>query len=78
MSVSLSPPKGCFHEGRDVHLFSLLLYLCCSEQCLARSKEKVLVAQLCPTLCDPMDCSLPDPSAHGISQARILGCHSLL
>ena len=30
------------------------------------------VAQLCLTLCDPMDCSLPGPSAHGIFQARIL------
>ena len=28
-------------------------------------------AQLCPTLCDPVDCSLPG-SLHGISQARIL------
>ena len=26
----------------------------------------------CPTLCDPMDCSLPGSSLHGISQARIL------
>ena len=32
----------------------------------------VLVAQLCPTLFNPMDCSLPDSSVHGISQARIL------
>ena len=30
------------------------------------------VAQLCPTLCDPMDCSLPGSSVHGILQARIL------
>ena len=29
------------------------------------------VAQLCLTLCDPMDCSLPGSSVHGISQARI-------
>ena len=29
-------------------------------------------AQLCPTLCDPMDCSPPGSSVHGISQARIL------
>ena len=28
--------------------------------------------QSCPTLCDPMDCSQPGPSVHGISQARIL------
>ena len=28
--------------------------------------------QLCPTLCDPMDCSLPGSFAHGVFQARIL------
>ena len=30
------------------------------------------VAQLCPTLCDPMDCSLPGSSVHGLFQARVL------
>ena len=30
------------------------------------------VAQLCPTLCDPMDSSLPGSSLHGILQARVL------
>ena len=30
------------------------------------------VAQLCPTLCDPMDCSPPGSSIHEILQARIL------
>ena len=30
-----------------------------------------LVAQSCLTLCDPMDCSPPGPSVHGIAQARI-------
>ena len=30
------------------------------------------VAQLCPTLYDPMDCSLPGSAVHGILQARIL------
>ena len=30
------------------------------------------VAQSCPTLCDPMDCSPPGSSIHGILQARIL------
>ena len=35
-------------------------------------KVKVSVAQLCPTLCDPMDCSSPGSSVHGILQARIL------
>ena len=32
----------------------------------------VWVAQSCPTLCDPMDCSPPGSSVHGILQARIL------
>ena len=31
-----------------------------------------LVTQLCPTLCNPMDCSPPRCSVHGIVQARIL------
>ena len=31
----------------------------------------------CLTLCDPMDCSLPGSSVHGILQAR-MGCHFLL
>ena len=30
------------------------------------------VAQSCPTLCDPMDCSPPDSSVHGIFQARTM------
>ena len=31
-----------------------------------------LVAKLCPTLCNSMDCSLPASSVHGIFQSRIL------
>ena len=34
--------------------------------------RKELVAQSYPALCDPMDCSLPGSSVHGILQARIL------
>ena len=30
------------------------------------------VTQLCPTLCDPMDCSLQVPVVHWIFQARVL------
>ena len=32
----------------------------------------VLVAQSCPTVSDPVDCSAPGSSVHGILQARIL------
>ena len=38
----------------------LLLLVCC------------LVAKSCPTLCNPMDCSPPVSSVHGISQVRLL------
>ena len=36
------------------------------------SESEMVVAQLCLTLCDPMDCSLLGSSVYGISQARIL------
>ena len=32
----------------------------------------LMFAQLCPTLCDLMDCSPPSSSVHGVFQARIL------
>ena len=35
-------------------------------------KSESEVALLCPTLSNPMDCSLPGSSVHGIFQARVL------
>ena len=35
-------------------------------------KSESEVAQSCPTISDPMDCSLPSSSVHGIFQARVL------
>ena len=51
------------NTGRDseCHLVDILLF-----------QGSVLVDQLCPTLCDPTDCSQPGSSIHGISQAGIL------
>ena len=49
-------------EGSLVHIWSALLHAC---RC-------VKSLQLCLTLFDPMDCSLPGSSVHGIIQARIL------
>ena len=40
-------------------------------QCM-KAKNESEVVQLCPTLSDPMDCSLPGSSVHGIFQARVL------
>ena len=40
-------------------------------QCM-KVKSESEVAQSCPTLSNPMDCSLPGSSVHGILQARVL------
>ena len=40
-------------------------------QCM-KVKSQSEVAQLCPTPSDPMDCSLPGSSVHGIFQASVL------
>ena len=47
--------------------FYFLFYLTQEE-----SESEVKLLQLCPTLCDPVDYSLPGFSVHGILQARTL------
>ena len=47
----------------DACISSCVIYKCESES---------EVVQSCPTLCDPMDCSLSGSSVHGIFQARVL------
>ena len=44
------------------------------------SESESEVAQLCPTLCDPIDCSLPGSSVHEIFPGNSAGvdCHFLL
>ena len=48
-------------------------------QCMKVKSERE-VAQSCPTLSDPMDCSLPGSSIHGIfpGKSTRVGCHCLL
>ena len=55
------PPTFCFSRV-EFHLSPLLCVSMCPRS----------VAQSCPALCDPMDCSLLGSSIHGISKARIL------
>ena len=58
---------------RSCRMVCGLIYIHSYQTLFALAKNVcVLVAQLCPTFCDPMDCSQPDSSAHGILQARIL------
>ena len=47
-----------------------------SERSDTSSLHAFSVAQLCPTLCDPVNCSPPGSFVHGIFQARILGAVS--
>ena len=55
---------------RAVSINQYLVSVCVPKFCLACVCAKLL--QLCPILCDPVDCNLPDSSVHGILQARIL------
>ena len=68
------PPKTA-SSNKTCWSYSLL-YSQCLGKVLAHSKDSMKwrseVAQLCPTLCDPIDCSLPGFSIHGIVQARVL------
>ena len=54
--------------------FYLFIFLPCVPFKLSSEerKKESKVAQSCPTLCNPVDCSLPGSSVHGILQARIL------
>ena len=56
---------GLPHTGR-------ILYRLSSQGSQKHQWGVVSVAQPCPTLCDPMDCSPPGSSVRGILQARIL------
>ena len=53
-----------------IYIFNTVLVL--SIYKLTYEVKWIEVAQLCLTLCDPMDCSLSGSSVHGIFQARVL------
>ena len=60
-------------QGSNPHLLRLLCCRWILYPWATRKKESGSeVAQSCPTLCDPMDGSLPGSAVHGILQARIL------
>ena len=61
------PPFWAWNESNLNMLYDL--YVCVH-----------LVTQSCPTLCNPVDCSLPGSSVHGDSPSRNIGvgCHALL
>ena len=63
--------------GRSVVQFHTFFF---KSEDLRQGYVCVLVSQSCPTLCNPMNCSLLGSFVHGILQARILegGCYFLL
>ena len=65
-----SPTPGtCSNSCLESMMPSSHLILCCPLYVAAGAAKSL---QSCPTLCDPMDCSLPGFSVHGILQARTL------
>ena len=65
MAAHQAPPSLGF--SNQEHWSGLQFLLQCR-----KVKSESEVAQSCPTLRDPMDCSLPGSSVHGIFQARVL------
>ena len=64
----LAPGMQC-----PCHLLCDILVDYIAKTCSYKAGSEVSeVAQSCLTLCDPMDCSLPGSSIHGVFQARVL------
>ena len=73
LSSFFSLNLNLFIYKNEMFTFSLKLlriYWIC--ELMKYTESESLVTQLCPTLCDPMDCRLPDSSVCGIFQARVL------
>ena len=62
-------PYPCNSPGKNTGVGCHFLLQC------MKLKSESEVAQPCPTLRDPMDCSPPGSSVHGIFQARVLASH---
>ena len=62
-------------RGQRVPGLCLFAFICPYR--VEKKRKRKLIAQLCLTFCDPMDCSQPGSSVHGILRARILGDDTL-
>ena len=65
--------KKIFHANRDQKNAGIAILIVDKIDFKTKAvKRESEVVQSCPTLSDPMDCSLPGSSVHGIFQARVL------
>ena len=62
-------PRPWDSPGKNTEVGCHFLLQCITVKVKSLSRE---VTQSCPTLRDPMDCSLPGSSVHGIFQAKVL------
>ena len=69
MKISRGRELSCNYPGKNTGVGCHFLLQC------VKVKSESEVAQSCPTLRDPMDCSLPGSSVHGKSTG--VGCHCL-
>ena len=69
----LQRPPSPAARSPDGHLLLTQHNPPCSQLPLSKLCCRCLVAESRPPLCEPMDCSPPGSSFHGLSQARILG-----
>ena len=66
--IYVSLEYNCAHK----HEYTSILHMYIMYDWVNKPLKESEVAQSCPTCCDPMDCSLPGFSVHGILQARVL------
>ena len=64
--------KVVFFSRQHANLYRQVLVAQMVKNLPANARSESEVAQSCPTLCDPVDCSTPGSSIHGMFQARIL------
>ena len=62
------PGNTSSSQDSEFPFVSMVLHRVCV--CVCVCARACLVAQSCPTLCDPMDCSLPGSSVHGDSPGK--------
>ena len=72
LSVAYLFLQNAFYAHYHLYPLVVSLQLACPAVLPMFHLMRVLVSQLCPALCDTMDCSPPGISVHGILQARIL------